>query len=181
MAGTGIPPQAYTTETLHRAYKWLITQPESVRSKGKDPDSIVRMYLHALKYGDPQPEPQEAKVDSTFLGSKEFKAELQDLARGLSQFEDAQKLEKTPTPTVSPVMPPSPPPPRVHTPAAQVSNPVHTPPSQVASEMGQLHPKAMLTVRRVQERFALSSEWDAVNLLIIVGAERLANQLPEFP
>ena len=49
--GTSVPPRAYTRETLTTAFNWLQSQPESVRSKATTPDALVALFIQATSRG----------------------------------------------------------------------------------------------------------------------------------
>jgi hypothetical protein len=176
----GIPPQAYTRDTMNRAFKWFITQPESVRHRAKDPDAVVALFMHAQKYGDPIGDPVDAKIESHFLGSKEFKEELKDLAEGLNQF--SEETRQPPSPTGPPAPSASPPRSTDLRPGGSKDHSRKAAPAPPAliEWSHSLHPKSVATIRRVQARFGLNSEMDAINLLITVGYERLHQQLPDL-
>jgi hypothetical protein len=47
-----LPPQAYTKETLVKAYAWLQTQSEHIKELATTPDVLVSLYLKAKLQGD---------------------------------------------------------------------------------------------------------------------------------
>lgn len=47
-----LPPQAYTKETLIQAYNWLRSQPANVQELAKSPDALVALYTRAQMHGD---------------------------------------------------------------------------------------------------------------------------------
>lgn len=77
-----LPPQAYTKETLQKAYTWLLTQNSSVKDMATSQDMLVSMYLKAQRSG-------EAALETPSI--QNFKQELKNLA---SMMGDLQ----TPTP-----------------------------------------------------------------------------------
>ncbi|MAE73645.1 MAG: hypothetical protein CL675_06090 [Bdellovibrionaceae bacterium] len=103
-----IPPQAYTKEVLGEAFEWLSQQPTSVRSRAKDADSLVSLYLHARRHGPLAFSQAGQKESPASLAS--FKSDLKDLAQGMKQFEfetemaSAQK-DVTPQAHVKPSQP----------------------------------------------------------------------------
>ena len=66
-----LPPQAYTKETLLKAYQWLMEQNSSIKEIATTPDALVSLYLKALRDGE----------DSLERPSiQNFKSELRNLA-----------------------------------------------------------------------------------------------------
>lgn len=163
MARTGIPPQAYTRETLNQAFKWYMTQSDAVRRHARDPDAVVNLYLHSKKFGDPiqQPGQSENSDESPFLGSQEFKNELKDLAQGLKQFEEQKS-----TPSAEP---------------APVTKPVFHPQKAPSADRQLLNEQTRRLVDRIQRRFSMNSDVDVIQMLITIGYERLMEQLPPNP
>ena len=47
-----LPPQAYTKETLLKAYQWLMGQNTSLKEIATTPDILVSLYLKATRDGD---------------------------------------------------------------------------------------------------------------------------------
>lgn len=47
-----LPPQAYTKETLLKAYQWLMGQNSSLKEIATTPDILVSLYLKATRDGD---------------------------------------------------------------------------------------------------------------------------------
>ena len=52
MAMNPLPPQAYTKETLAKAYAWLQGQNDSIKEIATHPDVLVSLYLKAKLNGD---------------------------------------------------------------------------------------------------------------------------------
>ena len=47
-----LPPQAYTKDTLLQAYAWLMNQNQSIKEMATTPDILVSLYLKATRDGD---------------------------------------------------------------------------------------------------------------------------------
>lgn len=47
-----LPPQAYTKDTLLLAYSWLMNQSSAIREMATTPDILVSLYLKATRDGD---------------------------------------------------------------------------------------------------------------------------------
>lgn len=91
MANNGnLPPQAYTRETLVKAYEWLKHQAPNVREKAISADSLVNLYLQAkrrITTDGQRPDweaPSPASVEA-------FKSDLRNLAEDLRQFENPSR------------------------------------------------------------------------------------------
>lgn len=79
-----LPPQAFTKETLQKAYTWLLNQSPSVKDLATTQDMLVSLYLKAQRNG-------EASLETPSI--QNFKQELKNLA---SMMGDLQ------TPVISP-------------------------------------------------------------------------------
>lgn len=66
-----LPPQAFTKETLQKAYSWLLNQSPSVKDLATTQDMLVSLYLKAQRSG-------EASLDTPSI--QNFKQELKNLA-----------------------------------------------------------------------------------------------------
>lgn len=106
-----LPPQAYTKETLLKAYNWLQSQSDQVKELATTPDQLVSLYLKSTRLGQESlqrythPVPQSpvqpnATVFSNNLPDQNerpslqnFKSELKNLAGMMGD------LEKPPTVT----------------------------------------------------------------------------------
>ncbi len=89
-AKTSTPPQAYTRETLTKAFEWMKSQPESIKDKIVSADSLVRFYLHSKRFGSPTLallDDRQPNLED-LISVENFKQDLKDLAQGLKQFEE---------------------------------------------------------------------------------------------
>jgi hypothetical protein len=70
-----LPPQAYTKDTLIKAYEWLQYQDEQMKERADSPDLLVSLYMRAQR--------QEAEALRR-PQTQHFQSELRHLARSLS-------------------------------------------------------------------------------------------------
>jgi hypothetical protein len=88
MAMNPIPPQAYTKDSLLKAYSWLQNQDSSIKEMATTPDILVSLYLKATRDGD-------AVLDRPSI--QNFKHELKQLAGMMGEFEKEiieEKIQK---------------------------------------------------------------------------------------
>ena len=78
MAMNPIPPQAYTKESMLKAYAWLQNQDASIKEMATTPDILVSLYLKANRDG-------EGALDRPSI--QNFKHELKQLAGLMGEFE----------------------------------------------------------------------------------------------
>lgn len=83
-----IPPQAYTKDSLLKAYSWLQNQDSSIKEMATTPDILVSLYLKATRDGDGVLERPSIQ---------NFKHELKQLAGMMGEFEKdviEEKIQK---------------------------------------------------------------------------------------
>lgn len=223
MAMNPLPPQAYTKETMLKAYQWLIGQNSSIKEMATTPDILVSLYLKATRDGS-------GALDRPSI--QNFKNELRSLAGIMGEldrpqqnrqdsFEESavkrttQPTPPAPTPVAAPVSsqpqiatqpmvsptPTAPTPAPVSAPAAVESavaatptvpaGPVH---SQITPAVGQtpvlptektlatttqtsnalelLDLSSRCMIQEVKEDFNLSSDLEALRMLIKIGHSR---------
>ena len=170
-----LPPQAYTRDILIKAYEWLSTQPDVLKQKAKDADTLVSLYMMSRRRATQ--DNWEEKVSA-----ETFKNDLRHLAEDLKQFE---------TPTMAPTPAPMPAsPPQKSIPAAplmpsivepQVTATVATTTAVTKPQGLNLDERSLRMVREIQDRFNLSSENEAIRMLIVLGYEKVRPLLPETP
>ncbi|MGE3974436.1 MAG: hypothetical protein AB7F59_07925 [Bdellovibrionales bacterium] len=169
-----LPPQAYTKDVLAQAFAWLQNQDDKVKHMAQNSDALVALYLRAKRHGDapPHKEDQPASVES-------FRHQLKSLAQDLQQFvpEEEQRPRipasmpaiedfKEPTPPPAYARPPqTPPPPQI--PQAPVIAPQNT--------IGALalDSQSLEILKKVRNHLNLSSEMEALRMLLVLGHERL--------
>lgn len=76
-----LPPQAYTKETLLKAYQWLMSQNSSIKEIATTPDMLVSLYLKATRDG-------ESALERPSI--KNFKNELKSLAGMMGELDRPQ-------------------------------------------------------------------------------------------
>ncbi len=77
MAINPLPPQAYTKETLQKAYSWLLNQNPSIKEMASTQEMLVSLYLKAQRNG-------EASLEAPSI--QNFKQELKSLATMMGDF-----------------------------------------------------------------------------------------------
>jgi hypothetical protein len=145
-----LPPQAYTKDTLIKAYEWLQTQSDSIKQIATSPDVLVSLYMKAQMQGE----------DALHRPSiKNFKHDLKNLADMMSEWGPSQ-AHMTATSHSGSSMAVSQ---ATHT-ETRVSNSVST-----TKEIPALDPAFRDKVREIQHLFGLSREAEALSLLINIG------------
>lgn len=186
-----LPPQAYTREMLTQAFQWVQTQPEGIRKLADSADALVGLYLRAKRSGDANLE------NSAPVSTENFRKSLKSLATELEQFSN------TSTAPVMPSIPnqfvldipdsvinsesKSGPSNLLHKTSVKSDLTfIEKPPAQTEAfeaRNGQLHkdsnnfnqldPKTQSILVKVQNRFNLSSENEALRMLVSLGYEHL--------
>ena len=88
-----LPPQAYTRDTLSKAYEWIRDQPPHIQELGRNADTLVSLYLQARRRGGSFY--RSGETPST----QSFKSDLKNLAQDLKQFEGGSgEISLGPTP-----------------------------------------------------------------------------------
>lgn len=143
MAMNPLPPQAYTKETLQKAYHWLLNQSPSIKEMASTQEMLVSLYLKAQRNG-------EASLEAPSI--QNFKQELKSLANMMSDFPGTAPAPQTASVTV---------------------NPATTAPSKATSVMPQsfndLDPVSLTAVQEVKSILNLSSDTEALRALIALG------------
>ncbi|MFN8791840.1 MAG: hypothetical protein ACK5Y2_10345 [Bdellovibrionales bacterium] len=178
-----LPPQAYTKETLLKAYNWLQDQTDQVREMASTPDHLVSLYLKATRHGA-----ESAERPSL----QNFKSELKSLA---GMMGDLEKKPKAPTPAQAPA-------PQTVAPVATATPPASAPSmaprpavSGTATQMGTAvtsgtpGPTATVPataprgpavdeltqtlIREVKTELNLSSDHEALRMLVKIGYQKV--------
>ena len=209
MTGTGLPPQAYTKETLAEAYKWVNTQPDHIRRAATSSDALVGLYLNAQRRNQEgfdsfydRDQVQTAK-NSAPVSGEQFKKELKSLAIGLDEFVDDSPAPQARSRSTSPpqVTNPSPSfdlpavPPHV-SPTAHQGSTTTTTESQssslrfsgevqktssrqtTSSVTADLDAVSQQRLSQVRASLNLSSDTEALRMLITLGFEKIKGVLP---
>lgn len=155
-----LPPQAYTRDQLTAAYAWVQTQPDSIRRMAETSDALVALYLKAKRSGDGM---IEAPVSE-----KNFKDSLKTLKAELDMFSDTTlKPQAAPIEVAKPEETL-----RTFQPLSQSSSKaqIRTTPQ---NHVDDLDPRSRSMLQKIQERFNLSSESEALRMAIVLGFERV--------
>lgn len=152
MAKINLPPQAYTQDELAEAYIWLNEQPDYIQNLATSTDSLVSLYKRHAKNGGLSP--------SEIAMAKTFQTSLKELSNELKQFTDQ--------PTATPAAPASAPVSRTNYVAPQTSAPIKT----------NLDPLTENMIHEVKNKLNLSSENEALRMLVKLGFEKAKTILP---
>ena len=164
-----LPPQAYTKDTLQKAYAWLLSQSASVKEMAQDQNILVSLYLKAQRNGD-------AALETPSI--QNFKQELKSLASMMGDFQSPQQIANAATVHMPPV----------HTQASQTnatataaavatSHVTTTTVSQSRVSTADLNSvgfdqKTLEAIAQVRETFNLSSDTEAVRALVALGIKQ---------
>lgn len=161
-----IPPQAYTKDTLLKAYSWLQNQPANIKEMASTPDILVSLFLKTTRDG-------EGALARPSI--QNFKNELKELAGMMGDFEAIPNPPPQQQPQQSKSMSPSL--------SADISSAEFIPssPSTPLVEFTRPSPslkmevdsKSWFMIQEVKENLNLSSEMEALRVLIKIGAERI--------
>lgn len=163
-----LPPQAYTRETLMQAFDWIRTQPKTIQELAQNSDTLVSIYMQARRRGGSLPLQNP-------VSAQNFKQDLKNLAEGLKQFEFEGGSSAIADAGVA--VPQTPqqipqPPPTMASPAhfaAAATQPTASPSLYDLN----LDAKSLDAARKVQQKLNLSSENEALRLLIALGFEKV--------
>ncbi len=182
-----LAPQAYTKETLSKAFDWLQYQPEEIKQVATSPDTLVSLFLKAQRQGL-----DHIDADAP-ISSKKFISDLKSLKKDIAQFEEPpQHASHQPTMHQPVYQPPQPSqlqpqhqpqmPQQMHEAAMSsyqvsqtttVSEVKSVSSSQAAFLSQALDTQSLQAIQVVQERFNLSSQQEALRMLIAVGAKQI--------
>lgn len=190
-----LPPQAYTKETMLKAYQWLMVQNSSIKEMATTPDILVSLYLKATRDG-------EHSLERPSI--QNFKNELKSLAGMMGELDRAPQAPSVVVQAAAaaavqaqPMMAPQQPVQHVqHMPPMQqqVLPPVQTvmamPPAPQTQTQVSYTEKTLTTTSRtpetldmldcgskamiqeVKDEFNLSSDLEALRMLIKIGYSR---------
>lgn len=198
-----LPPQAYTRETLMQAFDWIKTQPRQVQDLASSTDALVSIYMQARRragnHGVTHPvSSQSFKQDLKNLaeGLRQFEDDGTAAAADAAQttYVAPAGAHVVSAHVVSaqaaavhhqmPVQQQAPPQQQGPLPQYQAAQ-FHSSPQQMASppqqipQVSQLDPKSVEVLRLVQSRFNLSSENEALRMLISLGFEKVREIFPK--
>lgn len=152
MAVNPLPPQAYTKDTLQKAYTWLLSQSPSVKEMAHDQNILVSLYLKAQRNGD-------AVLETPSI--QNFKQELKSLANMMGDFQSPQQTATATTTSQA---------------AVSTSHVTTTTVSQsrvsVADTTAGFDQKTIEAIQQVREAFNLSSDGEALRVLVALGIKQ---------
>lgn len=151
-----LPPQAYTKETLQKAYAWLLTQNSSVKEMAQDQNILVSLYLKALRGG-------EGALETPSI--QNFKQELKSLASMMGDFQ-SQEQEPSATVTSHPTNALS------HQSQANQTQAPENVRHEKQHPNFMLDAKSMASINEVRETFNLGSDIEAIRVLIALGIKQ---------
>ncbi|MCB0412297.1 MAG: hypothetical protein KDD22_07210 [Bdellovibrionales bacterium] len=191
---TSVPPQAYTRETLSHAFEWLKTQPQHIKDRVMTADNLVQAYIHSKKFGSPTLsllDENQPKLEDV-ISVESFKSDLRNLAHGMKQFETSEAVAPPHPKTAPQAAAETAPSPSVSDFKGETMSAVSSPPGQNpwmgASAQGPSTPmpsqgpwdeKSLWAIRATKERFNLSSDQEAIRMLIASGFDRLKESFPK--
>ncbi len=204
--GIQLPPQAYTRDTMVQAYEWLQSQPSSIRELATSPDSLVSLFMQARRRGGAQVMASHPVSSQAFKQDLKNLAEGMRQFEGNDDFGQQSHTQQTQpqqpnvqaatgataSPTVNVMVTPNYSQPNYQQMPQQMhSAPMHNTSMQqqqhIAAPMNietddtyaSLDSKSHEMVRRVQTRFNLSSEKEALRMLIALGFDKVREMLPK--
>lgn len=146
MAMNPLPPQAYTKETLQKAYSWLLNQSPSIKEMASTQEMLVSLYLKAQRNG-------EASLEAPSI--QNFKQELKSLANMMGDFapppQAAAPQQGTATSTIAKTMP--------------LANTT----TNMPSSFNELDNVSLTAIQEVKSVLNLSSDTEALRALIALG------------
>lgn len=166
-----LPPQAYTKETLLKAYQWVQNQAPAIRELATTPDLLVSLYLKASRDGD-------QSLDRPSIHN--FKSELRSLADMMGGLERpaAQSVAAPAKPAA----------PQAATTAElrmQAPKPAPTTAPITASfetstaALPTLDAQSLEMLKEIKEQFNLSNEGEALRMLIKIGYQKARGWMRE--
>lgn len=165
-----LPPQAYTKDTLQKAYSWLLSQSSSVKEMAQDQNMLVSLYLKAQRNGD-------AVLETPSI--QNFKQELKSLANMMGDFQSPQQLATAATQMHAPAHNHAPSLSHSHAHASQTNTSASVTTttvsqSRVSTDMNAsgFDQKTLEAIQQVRETFNLSTDAEAVRALVALGIKQ---------
>ncbi len=175
-----IAPQAYTKETLAKAFDWLQHQPANVKQVATSPDVLVGLYLKAQRQGF-------TNIDADApVSSKRFIDDLKNLKKDFAIFDEPRNQAMS-VPVVTPVVEVAEP--TVVTPQGASAGPT-TSYTMTSIQQTQTFQQTSINTNdlnldettkehlvTIQKRFNLSSPQEALRMAVSVGAQHITRWL----
>ena len=160
-----LPPQAYTKETLQKAYTWLLTQNASVKEMVNSQDMLISLYLKAQRSGD-------SSLDTPSI--QNFKQELKNLAGLIGDLQppqaQAQQAPPAPQQTVERQARTSMPQSFIQSyPTGSQAGAAGSSGGNSQTLLASLDEQSMMALQEVKMSLNLSSEVEALRALISLG------------
>lgn len=152
-----LPPQAYTKDTLTKAYMWLVHQSDAIKELATTPDILVSLFLKAQRNGD------EA-LDTPSI--QNFKKELKSLAGMMGELDSKASAGATyaPPPQAAPQV------------VVQQAKQVNIQNNHMSMDLaGQMDAKSRAMIAEVREQLNLSSDLEVIRLLVSLGYHKAKN------
>jgi hypothetical protein len=151
-----LPPQAYTKETLQKAYAWLLGQSPSVKDLATTQDILVSMYLKAQRNG-------EAALDTPSI--QNFKQELKSLAHLIGDLQTPDSASSSAKNNSTASRSPS------EEPAQAKTSSIKMPQTFLSSSPipSGLDDISLSAIQEVKQALNLSSDTEALRALISLG------------
>lgn len=183
-SGTTSPAGVYGRGDLQAAFNWLVNQPEHIRKQASDPDRLMTLYYRSSGRPDMIRETRETvtKTESVISGNSQarieteapvsgqtFISDLRQINEALRQFDGptAQATIHTPLPPPQPVY--------AQQQAQHAPQPPQAPHPQtsVMAQPTALNGKIQNLLSEVREKLNLSSDVEALNVLVSLGYKGL--------
>ncbi len=181
MAMNPLPPQAFTKDTLQKAYHWLLNQNASIKDLATSQDVLVSLYLKAQRDG-------HSSLETPTI--QNFKQELKSLVNLMGDLQGSQATSSASGTTFMAGSAPSSQQPGHHSAqqsSAQNSTNSHsglgatfnsTPPQGSSSSSAQnlglhLDPQSLSAIAEIRANLNLGSDTEALRALISIGFKHL--------
>ncbi len=162
-----LPPQAYTKETLLKAYNWLQNQSDQVKELATTPDQLVSLYLKSTRLGQdslqrytsmtPNQTTTAQTEDRPSLQS--FKSELKNLAGMMDGLEKPPVVQQQPIQQTQA--------------AAPVTNTYVSAPAPRTNTALQYDEMTQNLIQEVKNELNLSSDVEALRMLVKIGYQKV--------
>ncbi|ASD62544.1 hypothetical protein [Bdellovibrio bacteriovorus] len=190
-----LPPQAYTKETMLKAYQWLMVQNSSIKEMATTPDILVSLYLKATRDGEHSLErpsiqnfknelkslagmmgeldraPQASSVVVQAAAAAAVQAQpMMAPQQPVHQVQHVPQMQQQVLPPVQPVMT-MPPAPATQTQVSYTEKTLTTT-SRAPETLDMLDCGSKAMIQEVKDEFNLSSDLEALRMLIKIGYSR---------
>ncbi len=163
MAMNPLPPQAFTKDTLQKAYQWLLQQNASIKDLATSQDVLVSLFLKAQRDG-------HSSLETPTI--QNFKQELKSLVNLMGDLQGTQSAQ--PAAGGAPSNP-TPPPSNGIGATFNSSIPQQAGSSSSSAQNLGLHldPQSLSTIAEIRANLNLGSDTEALRALISIGYKHL--------